>query len=573
MGIMILGLTLGTTCKKKNQPPGAPSIPSGPVSGRKGDTLRYSTMAEDPDGDSVSVRFDWGDSTRSAWSALVPSGDSVTMTHVWQKSGNYAVRTQARDARETTSGWSGVRSLTVSAMPMAPAIPAGPAGGRKGDTLRFWTMAEDPGRVSVSVRFDWGDSTMSDWSAFAPSGDTVVMTHAYQKLGTYLIKAQAKDAEETTSVWSAGYRLTLSSFRASFGGAGVEESYSVQQTTDSGYILVGRTSSYGAGGDDVWLVKTDASGNEVWDRTFGGTGGDEGYSVQQTSDGGYIVVGETESYGAGGRDVWLIKTDASGNRVWDKTFGGTGDDFGNSVQQTSSGGYIITGGTYSYGAGGWDVWLIKADASGNKVWDRTFGGPKNDFGNSVQQTSDGGYIITGSTMSYGAGDEDVWLIKTDSLGSRVWDKTFGGTGLDEGYSVQQTSDGGYIVTGSTESYGAGEDDVWLVKTDASGNELWDKTFGGQLDDEASSIEQTSDGGYIVTGLADSYNPGCGKAWLIKTDADGSEAWDRKFAEAVLEAGNCVRQTMDGGYVISGVTEDDWPGSPDFLLIKTDADGN
>ena len=209
---------------------------------------------------------------------------------------------------------------------------------------------------------------------------------------------------------------------------------------------------------------------EEWSRTFGGGSTEYGRSVQQTADGGFILAGYTQSYGAGGTDVYLVMTDSSGYGTWfTRTFGGSGDDSGFSVQQTTDGGFIITGNTESYGAGGRDVYLIKTDSSGYEQWSRTFGGSNDEGGYSVEQTSDGGFIIAGYTESYGAGESDVYLIKTDSSGYEQWNRTFGGVDRDSGYSMQQTSDGGFIIAGVTESYGAGGD-VYLVKTDSSGYE-------------------------------------------------------------------------------------------------------
>jgi hypothetical protein len=253
-----------------------------------------------------------------------------------------------------------------------------------------------------------------------------------------------------------------------FGGSDWDEYYSVQQTSDDGYILAGYTESFGAGLSDFLLDKRVSYGFRQWNRTFGGTSWDKAKSVQQTSDGGYILAGFTGSYGAGFSDLWLVKTDADGNEQWNKTFGGFDWDTAESVQQTSDNGYILAGYTFSYGAGSADVWLLKTDADGNKQWDRTFGGTGDDFASSVQQTADDGYILAGYTESLGAGSFDAWLIKADSEGNEQWNRTFGGAEMDSSFSVQQTADGGYILAGYTESYGAGSSDFWLIKVNGEG---------------------------------------------------------------------------------------------------------
>ena len=242
--------------------------------------------------------------------------------------------------------------------------------------------------------------------------------------------------------------------------------YSVQQTSDGGYIITGTTESFGNGNTDIYLLKTDGNGVEQWSKTFGGVSNDLGRSVKETTDGGYIITGITTSFGNGGDDVFLIKTDSNGNELWYKTFGGTNDGGGFSVQQTTEGGYIIAG---SLSSGDDDVYLIKTDDNGNKLWNNTFGGIDNDWGYSVHQTTDGGYIVTGGTSSFGNGNFDVYLIKTDDNGNKLWNRTFGGINNELGISVQQTNDGGYIITGRTESFGDGDDDVYLIKTDGNGN--------------------------------------------------------------------------------------------------------
>lgn len=356
-----------------------------------------------------------------------------------------------------------------------------------------------------------------------------------------------------------------------FGGADDDKGYSVEQTSDGGYIVVGETRSYGAGECDTWLIKTDSSGNGTWNKTFGGEEYDRGRSVKQTSDGGYIIAGETESYGAGSYDIWLIKTDSSGNKVWDNTLGGAGWEWGYSVEQTTDGGYIINGITTSYGAGGYDVWLVKTDSSGNETWNKTFGGEKADWCDSAALTSDGGYIISGFTRSYGAGRRDVWLIKTDSSGSEMWNKTFGSEeGLERGHSVQQTSDGGYIIAGEIESSAVGAYDVWLIKTDSSGSRVWENTFGGTLGGKGHSVQQTSDGGYIITGEAYSRGGTDCNIGIMKTDSGGNKEWDKAFDGGSVDWGTSIRQTSDGGYIVVGTTEYYGAGLYDICLIKIGA---
>jgi hypothetical protein len=305
-----------------------------------------------------------------------------------------------------------------------------------------------------------------------------------------------------------------------------------------------------------------------------------GKSIQQTSDGGYIIAGYTESFGAGGYDMWLIKADANGDTLWTKIFGGIERDEGNSVQQTPEGGYILTGYTTSFGEGSEDVWLIKTDVNGDTIWTKTFGDSTINVGNSAQQTSDGGYIITGLTHDmFGESGSDVWLIKTDTNGDTLWTKTFGGFDHNEGSSVQQTIDGGYIISGVAEfaSFGVAEfagymrdsnGYLWLIKTDSTGDTLWTKKIGNNEGEWGRSVQQTTDGGYIIAGSTGNFSD----IWLIRANGNGDTLWTKSFGESGWNSGYSVQQTTDGGYIITGVSKIlPWGPAGDVTLIKVAPD--
>lgn len=326
-----------------------------------------------------------------------------------------------------------------------------------------------------------------------------------------------------------------------------------QQTFDGGYIVCGHTWSQQLGSSNTLLIKTDTDGNELWIKTLEGR---EAWWVQQVTDGGYVLCGQTSSLGAGGSDVWLMKADAEGNTTWEKTFGGNRDDVGHFVQQTTDGGYIISGNTRSFGDGGVDIWLIKVDADANKQWDKTFGSDKDkdSEGGEVHQTTDGGYVLCGN-IYITENPRIYWprLIKTDDQGNMLWDRKFG-EGNQGCLWVRQTLDCGYIMCGHIDMRGI-DVRLLLVRTDTDGNKLWEKAFGCEWGSYgARSVQQCADGGFIMCGTKRRPLISGGSdhdIWLIKTDANGIGLWESKFGIGKSGSGQSVQQTVDGGYIVCG----------------------
>jgi hypothetical protein len=363
-------------------------------------------------------------------------------------------------------------------------------------------------------------------------------------------------------------------FCKAIGGPAIEAGKSLIQTSDGGYAIGGFTESFGAGEDDVYLVKLDAHGNLQWTTTIGGPESEEGNSLIQTSDGGYAIAGYTKSFGAGEADVYLVKLDAHGNLQWTKTIGGEKEDVGTSLIQTSNGGYAIAGFTLSFGAGSGDVYVVKLDAHGNLQWTRTIGGPGNEIGSSLIQTSDGGYAIAGFTLSFGAGGLAAYVVKLDANGNLQWTKTIGGKGYEVGNSLIQTSDGGYVIAGATRSFGAGGRDVYVVKLDANGNLQWTKTIGGPADEIGFSLIQTSDGGYAIAGTTNPLGAGGRDVYVVKLDPNGKPQWTKTIG---TKNENPIRssiiQTSDGSYVIASTTRSFGAGGRDVYVVKLDKNGD
>jgi len=352
-----------------------------------------------------------------------------------------------------------------------------------------------------------------------------------------------------------------------FGGSKQDQANSIVSTPDGGYAVAGFTESKGAGGSDIWVLKLDAHGEILWDKAFGGGGKDQANAIVSTPDGGYAIAGFTDSKGAGNHDLWVLKLNARGNLLWDRTFGGVNWDQAESIVSTSDGGFVVAGFTSSKGAGGHDVWILKLDASGNLLWDKTFGGSKYDLAYSIVSTPDGGYAVAGFTESKGAGSWDAWVLKLDASGNLLWDKTFGGNERDEFHSVVSTFDGGIVVAGTTYSKGGGGFDVWVLKLDSRGDLLWATRFGGSEVDVATSLNFTPGGGYAVAGITKSKGEGDYDIWLLNLDARGNLLWDKTFGGKNQDWATSILLTLDGGYAVAGYTKSKGAGESDIWAVK------
>ncbi|MCW4015945.1 MAG: hypothetical protein NWF06_06210 [Candidatus Bathyarchaeota archaeon] len=340
--------------------------------------------------------------------------------------------------------------------------------------------------------------------------------------GGYVLAGSTHDIDPNVDFWlvkTDGYGTV--EWNQTYGGTDYDSCSAMIATSDGGYALAGSTWSYGNGNRDFWLVKTDGYGNVEWNQTYGTADVDVAASLIQTSDGGYALAGYRQYINVDGVAVfWFVKTDSSGNMEWNKVFSGGGINHASSVLETSDGGYVILGRKQSMGATYGYAWLIKTDKLGNIEWDQSYEGTFGDLADTLIETSDGGIAFACHTYLFGAGSADFWLIKLDMSGNIELNQTYGGAEKDIPYSLVETFDGGFSLAGSTESFGYGNTDFWLVKTDESGKMEWNRFYGSPEHEIACSLIENSDGGYTLAGNQDLWDTGEQKIWLIRTNIQG-----------------------------------------------------
>jgi len=361
-------------------------------------------------------------------------------------------------------------------------------------------------------------------------------------------------------------------FEIIYGGSGYDEARSIWQTTDGGYIVAGTSGSYPSGNSDVFLLRLDSLGAIQWFKFPGGNNLQAGYSVQQTSDGGFIVAGLTDAGGFGGYDVYLMKTDMNGDTLWTKTYGGSDWDFGYHVEETNDNGFIIGGTTYSFGKAE-QMYLIKTDANGDTAWTKTYGGTGQERANCVRQTNDGGYVLVGYTTSYGAGGKDLYILKTDVNGDSLWSKTYGSNNDETGTFADNTSDNGIVFCGYAENYQNGKVYAALIKLSNSGSESFATYIAGpDADEYPLVVRETQDGGFAYAGYVAGLGAGALDYRLVKFDSGGGVQWGKTYGGSKDEVSNSMQTTSEGGFILAGSTMSYGNGTKDIYIFKSDDQG-
>lgn len=352
-----------------------------------------------------------------------------------------------------------------------------------------------------------------------------------------------------------------------FGGPNNDEAYGVIKTSDGGYAVCGMTESKGKGGKDAWVIKLDPQGKLEWDKTYGDKGDEVAYAIIQTRDNGYAFVGYTTSKGKGKSDVWFVKLDSAGNQQWEGVYGGSKHEQGNSLVQTYDGNFVVAGSTRSFGAGNWDVWVMKLDTKGQRIWRRTEGGKGADYGRTVvEDPRDSSLVVAGSTGSYGSGQSNLWLIKLTKDGKRDWRKHYGTINKEQANHLLMKSTGEYIMAGAAQPKGERYQYFWVVGFTPESWDDWEVTYGTTKDDAAMASSETTDGGVMVCGYTSSYGEGSYDFWLMKFDKTGKQLWQETFGGISEDKAYAIVATGSNEAVMVGSTMSDGEGKRDIWVV-------
>ncbi|WP_210466820.1 Ig-like domain-containing protein [Rufibacter roseolus] len=545
---------------------------------------------------------------RSNWDPVI-TGNQSCSPMTWGEAEDYTITLSDGNTPPTVS-------LTS---PASGAVFTAPA------TVSLAATAADAGGSVAKVEFYQGATKL---------GEDLTSPYSFSwtgvAAGSYSITARAIDnlGSMTTSAPRSITVQALSTWNRRFGGSASDDFTAAVKTSDGGYLLGGFSSS-GISGDrtqasqgltDFWIVKTGSTGAKAWDKRFGGSAEDNLYSIVQTSDGGYLLGGQSRSGiggdrtqgSQGGYDYWIVKVSSTGVKQWDRRFGGSADDYLNTVLLTSDGAYLLAG-TSSSGIsgdrtqasqGGQDFWVVKVSGTGTKLWDKRFGGSASDYLEKAVTTSDGGFLLGGRSSSGISGDRtqasqgltDYWVVKIGGTGTKLWDKRFGGSADDNLFGLARASDGSFLLAGNSKS-GAGGDkteagrglnDLWVVKVSSTGTKLWDRRFGGTAEEFLNDVVATSDGGYLLAGTSSSgisgdktqASQGGYDYWAVKLSSTGAKQWDKRFGGSGTDQTKAALQTSDGGYLLggrsaSGISGDRTEGSRggnDFWVVKVGSSG-
>ena len=358
-----------------------------------------------------------------------------------------------------------------------------------------------------------------------------------------------------------------------YGGIYADGGKALCETPNSGALIIGYTYSWGTGASDIIAICIDETGEELWSNTYGGSGYEYGYGVCQSHDSGFIITGYSSSFDPlHSKDVYVAALDTDGTLLWEKTYGGTKLDSGRSICQTDNG-YLICGYTESFGAGENDIYLLNIDKQGTILWENTYGGSGAELGFDIIQTSDGNFVLVGASGSDRA-NYDIYLVKIDAMGTVLWEQYHGAPGGDGGYdrghAVVETTDGGFLIIGET-NYGDALN-MLVVKTDEQGDDEWMQIYGDRLHDHGSSIIQSSDGDYVLCGRIDTTNEGSKEMRIMKITDAGVEVWSHTIATSGADWATAVIETPDQGLLFTGHTSSFGAGSYDVLVMKTDEFG-